>query len=93
MISIPTGFPHVYNSYTAFLSGIPWNIPQVTCIFSVYTLLASISQYRLWNSAMRVCRGTSSCVAVEANPRFAVSAATLTYMKADAGRGSRWSCW
>ena len=28
---------------------------------------------------MRVCQGTTPGVAVEANPRFAVSAATLTY--------------
>ena len=42
---------------------------------------------------MRVCLGTTPCVAVEANLSFAISAATLTCMKADAGHGSGWSCW
>ena len=41
--------------------------------------MESVSRLQLWNSAMRVYQGTTSCVAVEANPRFAVSAATLTY--------------
>lgn len=41
--------------------------------------LASVSGFQLWNSTIRVCRGTTCCVTVETNPRFAVSAATLTY--------------
>lgn len=37
-----------------------------------YYLLASVNQFRLWNSARPggVCQGTRSCVAEEANPRF-----------------------
>lgn len=39
----------------------------------------SMLVYVIWNSAMTVCWGTLSCVAVEANPRFVLSAATLMY--------------
>ena len=43
--------------------------------------LASVSRIWLWNSAVRprVCWGISSCIAVEANLRFAVSASALAY--------------
>ena len=42
-------------------------------------LLILLILLRLWNNIiMRVCRWRASCVAVEGNPRFAVSAATLT---------------
>ena len=53
--------------------------------FVAVLLLASVSRFRLWNSTMRVCRGTTSCVAVEGNP-IPVSAATSTYQ----GRFRSW---
>ena len=57
--------------------------------------MASVSRFRLWNCAMRAYRGTTCCVAVEANPRFAVSAQVQPWhmkLKEDAGCGSGWSC-
>lgn len=56
-------------------------------------MLASVTWFRPWNSAMRVCRGTWPCVAVEVNPRFPVSLLQPWHMKADVGRGSGWSYW
>ena len=44
-----------------------------------WVTIASVSRLQLWNSAMRIYQGTTSCVVVEVNPGFAVSAATLTY--------------
>lgn len=29
---------YIHNSYATLSSGVPWNVPQVTCIFMVYTL-------------------------------------------------------
>ena len=34
----------LYTSYATISIGIPWNIPQVTCIFSVYTRAQPRSQ-------------------------------------------------